>query len=51
MSDGRVWVFHNMLSYWDFHAQPFLGFTKNAINKKYPACGSPVDAKGQRRMG
>jgi len=30
-------VFHNLLSYWDFHAQPFLGFTKNGVNKeKYP---------------
>jgi len=29
--DGLVWVFHNLLNYWDFHAQPFLGFTKNGV--------------------
>jgi len=35
--------FHNLLTYWDFHAQPFLGFTKNAVNRgKHPVCGSPV---------
>jgi len=27
-------VFHNLLSYWDFHTQPFLGFTKNGVNGK-----------------
>jgi len=36
-------VFHNLLSYWDFHTQPFLGFTKNGVKrKKRPVCGSPV---------
>jgi len=27
-----------------FHAQPFLGFTKNGVKrvKKHPVCGSPV---------
>jgi len=56
-------VFHNLLSYWDFGAQPFLGFTKNGVKmkkKKHPVYGSPVgenvvlevvDARGQRRMG
>jgi len=29
--DGLVCVFHNLLSYWDFHTQPFLGFTKNGV--------------------
>jgi len=41
--DGPVGVFHNLLSYWDFHAQPFLGFTKNGVKRdKQPVCGSPV---------
>jgi len=32
-----VTVFHNLLSYWDFHAQPFLGFTKNGVKReKHP---------------
>jgi len=36
-------VFHNLLSYWDFHTQPFLGFTKNGVKReKHPVCGSPV---------
>jgi len=35
-------VFHNLLRYWDFQAQPFLGFTKEQ---------QLVDARGQRRMG
>jgi len=26
-------VFHNLLNYWDFHAQPFLGFTKNGVKR------------------
>jgi len=30
---GVVGVFHNLLSYWDFHAQPFLGFTKNGVKR------------------
>jgi len=36
-------VFHNLLSYWDFHSQPFLGFTKNGVKReKHPVCSSPV---------
>jgi len=36
-------VFHNLLSYRDFHTQPFLGFTKNDVKRdKHPVCGSPV---------
>jgi len=27
-------VFHNLLSYWDFHAQPFQGFTKNGVKRE-----------------
>ncbi len=30
--------------YWDFHAQPSLGFTENGLKKrKYPVSGSCVD--------
>ena len=56
--DGLVWVFHNLLSYWEFHTQPFLGITKNGLKKeKHPVSCSPggwkclVDARGQRIMG
>jgi len=36
-----VWVFPNLLSYWDFHTQPFLGITKNGVRReKHPVCGS-----------
>jgi len=43
MPDGLVLVFHNLLSYWVFYAQPFLGFTKNGVKReKHPVCGSPV---------
>jgi len=32
-----------LLSYWDFHPQPFLGFTKNGVKReKHPVYGSPV---------
>ncbi len=55
--DGPVWVFQKLLIYWDFHAQPSLGFTENGLKKrKYPVSGSCVDEKclvdvrGQRRM-
>jgi len=34
VTDWLVWVFHNLLSNWDFHAQPFLGFTKNDLKRK-----------------
>ncbi len=27
--DGLVWVFQKLLIYWDFQAQPSLGFTEN----------------------
>jgi len=34
---------HHLLSYWDFHARPILGFTKNGVKReKHPVCGSPV---------
>jgi len=40
--DRPVWVFHNLLSDWDFHAQLFLGLTKNGVEReKHPVCGSP----------
>ncbi len=33
-----------LLIYWDFHAQPSLGFTENGQKKrKYPVSGSCVD--------
>ncbi len=39
-----VWVFQKLLIYWDFHAQPSLGFTENGPKKrKYPVSGSCVD--------
>ncbi len=41
---GLVWVFQKLLIYWDFHAQPSLGFTENGLKKrKYPVSGSCVD--------
>ncbi len=44
--DGLVWVFQKLLIYWDFHAQPSLGFRENGPKKrKYPVCGSCVDEK------
>ncbi len=43
--DGLVRVIKKMLIYWDFHAQPSLGFTENGPKKrKYPVSGS-VDEK------
>ncbi len=42
--DGLVGVFKKLLIYWDFHAQPSLGFTENGQKKrKYPVNGSCVD--------
>ncbi len=42
--DGLIWVFQILLIYWDFHAQPSLGFTENGPkNIKYPVSGSCVD--------
>ncbi len=33
-----------LLIYWDFHAQPSLGFTENCPKKRnYPVSGSCVD--------
>ncbi len=41
---GLVWVFQKLLIYWDFHAQPSLGFTENGPKKrKYPVSSSCVD--------
>ncbi len=58
LPDGLVWVYQKLLIYWDFHAQPSLGFTENGLKKrKYPVSGSCVDEnallmpRGQRRMG
>ncbi len=43
-ADGLVWVFQKLLIYWDFHAQPSLGFTENDLKKrKYPVSVSCVD--------
>ncbi len=44
MTDGLDGVFQKLLIYWDFHAQPSLGFTENGLKKrKYPVSGSCVD--------
>ncbi len=54
--DGPVWVFQKLLIFWDFHAQPSLGFTENGPKKKISSeqqlCGWKciVDVRGQRRM-
>jgi len=37
--------YFTICSYWDFHAQPFLGFTKNGVKREkhpVPVCSSPV---------
>jgi len=34
VTDWPVWVFCNLL-YLDFHAQPFLGFTKNGLKREF----------------
>ncbi len=59
--DGLVWVFQKLLIYWDFHAQPSLGFTENVyresekekISSERQLFGRKclVDVRGQRRMG
>ncbi len=56
--NGLVWVFQKLLIYWDFHAQPSLGFTENGPKKRnFPVscnCGGRkclVDVRGQRRIG
>ncbi len=58
LPDGLVWVYQKLLIYWDFHAQPSLGFTEYGLKKrKYPVSGSCVDenallmSRGHRRMG
>ncbi len=47
-------MFHKLLIYWDFHAQPSLGFTENGPKEKISSerqlCGCLVDVRGQRRM-
>ncbi len=54
--DGLIWVFHKLLIYWDFHAQPSLGFTVNGpkkiISSERQLCGRKclVDVRGQGRM-
>ncbi len=56
--DCLVWVFQKLLSYWDYHAQPSLWFTENALEKQkisseWQLCGwrCLVDVRGQRRIG
>ncbi len=50
-----VWVFQKLLIYWDFHAQPSLGFTENGhkISSERQLWGRKclVDVRDQRRMG
>ncbi len=54
--DELVWVFQQLLIYWDFHTQPSLGFTENGQKQKISSerqlCGRkcPVDVRGQRRL-
>ncbi len=37
-------LFQKLLFYWDFHAQPYLGFTENGQKKrKYPVSSSCGD--------
>ncbi len=39
-----VWVFQKLQIYWDFHAQPSLGFAENDPKKiKYSVSGSCLD--------
>ncbi len=56
--DGLDWVFQKLLIFWDYHTQPSLGFTENALEKQKISserqlCGRKclVDVRGQRRMG
>ncbi len=43
-ADLLAWVIQKLLIYWDFHAQPYLGFIENGLkNRKYPVSGSCVD--------
>ncbi len=52
MPDELVCVFQKLLIYWDFQAQPSLGFTEK-ISSERQLCGRKclVDVRGQRRMG
>ncbi len=44
MSDGLSLSISKLLIYWDFHTQPFIGFTENGLKKtKYPVSRSYVD--------
>ncbi len=53
--DGLVWVFKKLLSYWDFHAQPSVGFTDNGPKRENIQWAAVVWTKMpcwcQRRMG
>ncbi len=54
--DGLVWVFHKLLIYWDFHAQPRVyreWSEKEKISSEPQLWGRKclVDVRGQRRMG
>jgi len=43
--DGLVYqgiVFQKLLIYWDFHAQPSLGFTNGREKRKYPVSSNSV---------
>ncbi len=55
VSDGLVWVFQKLLIYWDFHAQPSLGFTENGPKRENIQWAAVVWTKMpcwcQRRMG
>jgi len=47
---GLLSVFQKLLIYWDFHAQPSLGFTENGSKKgKYPVSGQKflVEVSGE----
>ncbi len=49
--DGLIWEFQKLLIYWDFHAQPSLGFTENGSKKrKYPVSCSCVDENALLRL-
>jgi len=44
-------LFQQLLIYWDFHAQPYLGFTENGPKKrKYPASGSSLQGENALLM-
>jgi len=39
-------ISHNLLSYWDFHAHPFLGFRKGK-NIQYPFLWAMLEVRGE----